>query len=62
MAVHFQVIGLSRAGAVTANGDYGFVYLVKMMLRPGFRMPASAVEFEVVARALLHRCSVFDVR
>lgn len=54
--------GLGRAGVVTASGGYDLAYLVKMMLGPGFRMPASAAEFEVVAGALLRRRRVFDVR
>ncbi|CAD6226624.1 unnamed protein product [Miscanthus lutarioriparius] len=50
-------------GAPATRGGYDLAYLVKMMFGPGFRMPASAAEFEVVARAaLLRRRRVFDVR
>jgi CCR4-NOT transcription complex subunit 7/8 len=55
-------VELGRAGVVTASGGYDLAYLVKLMFGPGFRMPASAAEFEVVAGVLLHRRSMFDVR
>jgi len=53
---------VGRAGGITASGGYDLAYLLKMMLGPRFRMPTSAAEFEVVARALLRRHRVFDVR
>lgn len=54
--------GLGRAGVVTSRGGHDLAYLVKLMFGPGFRMPASAAEFEAVAGALLRRRRVFDVR
>ncbi|CAL5066906.1 unnamed protein product [Urochloa decumbens] len=53
--------GLGRAGLVTFSGGYDLAYLVKAVYGPGYRMPATAAEFEGVARSLIRR-PLFDVK
>ncbi|KAL6646989.1 hypothetical protein ACP70R_014426 [Stipagrostis hirtigluma subsp. patula] len=53
--------GLGRAGVVTFSGGYDLAYLVKVMFGPGYKLPATAPEFEAVAKALLRR-KLFDVK
>ncbi|TVU41563.1 hypothetical protein EJB05_15092, partial [Eragrostis curvula] len=54
--------GLGRAGLVTFSGGYDMAYLVKAMFGAGYKLPATAAEFEAVAAALLRRRRVFDVK
>ncbi|XP_062188936.1 probable CCR4-associated factor 1 homolog 11 [Phragmites australis] len=53
--------GLGRAGVVTFSGGYDLAYLVKMMFGRGYKLPATAEEFEGVAKSLLRR-KLFDVK
>ncbi|CAN6181378.1 unnamed protein product [Urochloa humidicola] len=53
--------GLGRGGVVTFSGGYDLAYLVKAAYGPGFAMPATAAEFEAVARSLIRR-PLFDVK
>nr|CAB3452028.1 unnamed protein product [Digitaria exilis] len=54
--------GLGRGGVVTFSGGYDVAYLVKAMFGEGYRMPATAGEFEGVTAAALARRKVFDVK
>ncbi|TVU41633.1 hypothetical protein EJB05_15168, partial [Eragrostis curvula] len=54
--------GLGRAGLVTFSGGYDMAYLVKAMFGAGYKLPATAMEFEAVAGALLRRRRVFNVK
>ncbi|KAJ1287899.1 hypothetical protein BS78_02G045900 [Paspalum vaginatum] len=54
--------GLGRAGVVTFSGGYDIAYLVKMMFGAGYKMPKKAEEFEGIAKALLRRRRLFDVK
>ncbi|WVZ62052.1 hypothetical protein U9M48_011840 [Paspalum notatum var. saurae] len=54
--------GLGRAGVVTFSGGYDMAYLVKMAFGDGYKMPKKAEEFEGVAKALLRRRRLFDVK
>ncbi|XP_062187965.1 probable CCR4-associated factor 1 homolog 9 [Phragmites australis] len=50
-----------RAGVITFSGGYDLAYMVKMMFGAGYKLLATAVEFERVAKVLLQR-KLFDVK